>query len=514
MSPIYPLLNNLEERLLEEAFLMQIFYTVRTGDSIQVIASRRGVPISSLIASNRISPPYTIFPGQQLSMPPGVDKIRIKQGDTLYSISQFYGIPINYLISINHLQSPYQITVGQVLTIPLGVPYYVVRPGDTLYQIGLRYHVTTNGQSRADLIQLVNNLPSDNLTPGMQLRIPYAPIGEEGWIAYTTNRGGTYDIWLYLSTDGSTLPLTKGLGTETSTPNWSPDCRKIAFVGIEGILFVIAVISGTVSRIDQVEPTILLDWSPDSQFLAYVKGDDQIVIYNTASHSSHIIQQPGASDPQWFPSGQDLLYAAPDASGLTQLYKIARDGSNKSQITQNTNGPLHNVRLSPNGTFVLFTSPGASISLITTVHLATGKTFSLKGGPLSKNYYPEWSPDSNAIAYSATFYPHSGYYSFIQTDRSTGGQIRTWAISDCFGSQVSWSPNGNYIAYLSGCDNEGKTNQVWVVDAQDPVPILILQGGHITAVQWSPTVEIEPPQTAFISPEYHVSFLYPAYWNK
>jgi TolB protein len=492
---------------------MQFFYTIRSGESLHVIAGRRGIPLSSLIAANGLTPPYTIYPGQQLSMPPGVDTIRVKAGDTLYQIAQFYGIPLNLLIEANRLQPPYLISVGQVLAVPRGVPYYVVQPGDSLYLIAQRFHVTTMGQNRFDLIQRANGLPSTNITPGMRLQIPYAPTGETGWIAYTTDRGGDYDIWLYRPLDGSTHPLTQGLGAEFSTPYWSPDSQKIGLVGKNQIVYVVDVGTGAVAQIDQVEPSTLLSFSPNSQFLTYVKGD-QIVIYNLTAHSSQRIQQSGASDAQWFPSGQELLFAAPDSAGTSQLYRVMRDGTNKKQLTQNTNGPLHNVRLSPNGAFALYTSPGASISLITTVELATGKTVTLAGGPLSKNYYPEWAPDSIQIVYSATFYPNSGYYSFIETDRPTGGEIQTWAIADCFGSPVTWSPSGNQIAYLSGCNNVEKASQVWIVSTRDSVPILAIQGGHISALQWSPRVEIIPSRRVYTNQTFHVTFTYPANWSK
>jgi TolB protein len=64
--------------------IMQFFYTVRTGDTVSQIAKRWELPVESLIAANNLVSPYTIFVGQQLSVPPGVDVVRIKPGDTVY----------------------------------------------------------------------------------------------------------------------------------------------------------------------------------------------------------------------------------------------------------------------------------------------------------------------------------------------------------------------------------------------------------------------------------------------
>ncbi|MBT2686791.1 LysM peptidoglycan-binding domain-containing protein [Bacillus sp. ISL-47] len=49
---------------------MQNFYTVRSGDTLYGISSRWGIPADSLIAANHLKPPYTIYIGQQLSVPP------------------------------------------------------------------------------------------------------------------------------------------------------------------------------------------------------------------------------------------------------------------------------------------------------------------------------------------------------------------------------------------------------------------------------------------------------------
>ncbi|MEW9668319.1 hypothetical protein [Ammoniphilus sp. 3BR4] len=332
-------------------------------------------------------------------------------------------------------------------------------------------------------------------------------------IAYTSDRGGTFDIWLYRPMAALNYPLTQGLGEEFSIPYWSPDSRKIAFIGKQNIIYLVDTGSGAVARIDQTHPYTLLDWSPDSQFLCYIKNG-RIVIYNILSHSSRSMLHEGASNAQWFPSGRELLFAAPDTAGITQLYKVNADGTNKRQLTQNKEGPLHNVRLSPDGSFALYTSPGVSISIISTVDLATGKTYSLEGGPQAKNYFPEWSPESSFIAYSATALAQNKYYSLIQTDHRTGLQKSTLAVSDCFATPVSWSPDGSRIAYLSGCGNLERASQIWVVDRRNLVPVKIVEGGRISALQWSPSNFAIPRFAIYSNPVYHVTFLYPANWRK
>jgi TolB protein len=173
---------------------------------------------------------------------------------------------------------------------------------------------------------------------------------------------------------------------------------------------------------------------------------------------------------------------------MTQLFRIRLDGADRRQITQNTDEPLHDVRLSPDGTFALYTFPGVSISIISTVDLTTGTIYTLPGGTLAKNYSPAWSPDSRNIAYSATAYKEPNYYSLIQIDSRTGQNRRTVAASDCFATPVSWSPDGRYIAYLSGCLGAGSASQLWIVDNMKQAPMNVISGGRITALQWSPCI--------------------------
>jgi TolB protein len=222
-----------------------------------------------------------------------------------------------------------------------------------------------------------------------------------GAIAYTSSQGDTYDIWLYNPSNGMNVQVTNGLAENFSVPVWSRDSRKIAFVGKNNILFVAYLDNDAIASIDQFEEGlgVHLDWSPDSQKLAYTKHGD-IVLYDVASHEVQRLNQPGATDVEWFPSGEELLFQAPDSAGFSQLFLINTNGTGKRQVTQNTEGRHNNVRLSPDGTYALYTTPGASISIIHTVEISTGKIVEIKGGPLGKNYFPEWSSDSRNIAYN------------------------------------------------------------------------------------------------------------------
>ncbi|MFS0673396.1 LysM peptidoglycan-binding domain-containing protein [Ornithinibacillus sp. 179-J 7C1 HS] len=490
---------------------MQTFYTVQSGDTLSTIANRFGVSIASIVAANNLSNPDQLFIGMQLSIPPGVNRYRVQSGDTLYLIASRFNIPLTTLIQANNLQAPYTIFPGQLLEVPPGVPYYIVQPGDSLYSIGLRYNVTTAGKVNVKLIQNVNQLASTTIYPGMRLIIPYAPLGEDGIIAYIAGESNRFDVWLYDVANGNTHQLTNGLAESFSIPFWSPDSERIAFVGRDYIIYIIEVTTGNITRIDQLseQDGAFLDWSPNGRRLAYTKGNT-IYLYDISSHTIQTITQTDATDVQWFPDGYHLLFQAPDENGISQLYRIRINGTNLTQLTTNTGGRLNYVRLSPDGRYALYTSPGVSVSIIYIVDLSTSEVREVQGGPLGKNYFPDWRQDSNLIAFSATAFEELGYHSLIRTTTNQGTDEMTVAISNCFTAPLDWSPDGAKIAYISGCNVDTPGTELWLVNIQDYTVRKLLTHPNIMAVQWAPVVKGK--RATYQNTMYQIRLQYPASW--
>ncbi|MCZ2260852.1 LysM peptidoglycan-binding domain-containing protein [Sporosarcina sp. G11-34] len=494
---------------------MQVFYVVRPDDTLSNVAKRWELPLDSLLAANNLNETDKISRGQQLSMPPGVEVYKVQTGDSVYRISQLYGVPLAVIIEANELTAPYILQANQLLKIPAGVPYYVVQEGDTLDQIAKRFNVTREGRSGPVIIEKINKLSSTVVDPGMKLEIPHTSPNELGFLAYTSNRGGKYDIWVYDLQSGENEQLTTGLGDSFSQPVWSPDSSGIAFVGKDRIIYVIYLTTGLIGGVDQLTEggDFTLDWSPDSVSLAYA-ARGMIVLYNAILHEALEVRQSDASDVSWFPSGRELLFQAPDASGVSQLYRCETIGTNKWQLTNNSGGPLQHARLSPDGLYALYTTPGANVSLIETVEISTGKVFEVEGGPEAKNYFPVWSPDSLRIAYSATAFADKDYYSQIRSVDRHGQNDQVSALADCFSTPVTWSPNGGAIAYLSGCKELGVANQMWIVNVIHPVPVKLIGGVNIMSMQWSPTAVGELAKKEYTSELFDVNLQYPANWER
>jgi TolB protein len=462
---------------------MQIFYTVRSGDTLYNIARRWYIPLISLINANNLAAPYNIYIGQQLSMPPGVTNYVVRPGDSVFSISQRYGLPTNIITEANGLETPYTLFPDQILIIPQGVPFYVVRPGDTLYKIAIKYNVVLNGQPRPDLIIKANPGLTPSIIPGMAIAIPYPPPGGTGRLAVTLNDDFQSYLGLWGPNSGELTTIVMNDVDENSRVFWSPDQTRIASIGSTGIISIIDFTTMKVSKIDQITVPGFIDWAPDSRRVVYTNGR-VIRIYDVLNNIFRTINRPNILYPQWFPNGSELLYEAKDAAGLSQLYKNNVNGTNETQITNNAEGLLNNVRLSPNGKYVLYTTPGVSISEIYTIELATGNIYKIPGGPEAKNYNPTWSPNSTKIAYSSTQFINGKYYSLIRLSGIKGEGDSTIAISSCYSTPVTWSPDSRKIAYLSGCRDEYFPVEVWSIDIGKLVPINVLYGFKFYNLDW------------------------------
>ncbi|NLY91428.1 MAG: LysM peptidoglycan-binding domain-containing protein [Firmicutes bacterium] len=124
--------NNLSSNLIYpgQTLLIPTAYTVRPGDTLYLIATRNGVSLASLRTANSRWHD-TLMVGETLYLPPsqtnpgqggsggGNQIYTVRTNDSLYLIAKRYGITVQALKTANRLSSNF-IYPGQQLTIPTG----------------------------------------------------------------------------------------------------------------------------------------------------------------------------------------------------------------------------------------------------------------------------------------------------------------------------------------------------------------------------------------------------------
>lgn len=92
-------------------------YTVRNGDTLRAIADRAGAASEAIARANGLSAPFTIFPGQRLTIPGGRYHL-VRAGQTGIAIARAYGVDWSRIVTDNALEAPYILRVGQRIRIP------------------------------------------------------------------------------------------------------------------------------------------------------------------------------------------------------------------------------------------------------------------------------------------------------------------------------------------------------------------------------------------------------------
>jgi membrane-bound lytic murein transglycosylase D len=177
-----------EDRIAKSYANPYMKHTVRTGESLSVIARKYGTSVTTIAQANGIKNYHRIKAGQVLTIPygdgaplpenPGVHVVR--RGETLTSVAHRYGLRVNDIAAWNDLRSRDLIYPGQKLIVSMdntvkpppevtsGETFvHVVSRGETVSAIASRYGAS------CDAVLSANGLHSrDKIYPGQKIKIP------------------------------------------------------------------------------------------------------------------------------------------------------------------------------------------------------------------------------------------------------------------------------------------------------------------------------------------------------
>jgi len=279
---------------------------------------------------------------------------------------------------------------------------------------------------------------------GLQTGATWSPDGR--YIAYSSDRGGKFDIWVQQVSGGNPIQITKGPGHHWQ-PDWSPDGRYIAYRSEdgEGGLYIAPVLGGAGLERKISSFGYFPRWSPDaSQILFLTKG------FGSGLSSRVYVVRPDESLPRPF-----------EAELTAEMWAVSAawhpDGKKISMRTWT----MH-----PSPMPIFFTAPldGGGPPVRTEVSPEILKAAAdVAGTGISSWADPDsqfsWAPSGTAIYFERTFRGARNIWRMKvdpQTLRATA--IERLTMGTDLNSDFSLSSDGRKMAFSS----ESRKVQAWM----------------------------------------------------
>lgn len=256
-----------------------------------------------------------------------------------------------------------------------------------------------------------------------------APRAQSGVIAFQTDRGGDFDVYVQSASGGAPAsPLVTGLGNDW-TPMWSPDGAQLVFAS---------------NRSGNYEI-----------YLRAANGEERNLTNNLAEDAH----------PSWSPGGDRIIFVSNRSGSYFQIYTMRPDGADVRQVASIPGNNAMYPRFSPDGSRIAYMQASTSSAVCTWnwdvwVMNSNGSNPQRVTTQMLADLYPSWTPDGQTIVYAScrNWVDFDLYAINLTTGFET--QINSWYGSNEWGP--TFSPDADYMAFSTDIDGN---SEIYVVSS-------------------------------------------------
>jgi TolB protein len=218
-------------------------------------------------------------------------------------------------------------------------------------------------------------------------------VASDGRLAYVTYKGGAPEIWGQRRKDGPHEKFypTSGAGGMISSPMWSPDGKRLAFVQGDR------------------------------------RGNSDIMTLDLATGRARRLTDGHGinTEPTWNPNGNQIAFTS-DREGGPQVFLMQDDGSNLRRLTGEGSYNA-SPAWSPNGAMVAYVSRFEGKFDLFIYKLGEAKAYQITTG-VSTSESPTWSPDERRLVFTSNRFGSSQLFT---TDLSGRQVVRLTELAGC-----------------------------------------------------------------------------------
>jgi Tol biopolymer transport system component len=331
---------------------------------------------------------------------------------------------------------------------------------------------------------------------GVQAQPALSPDGHS--IAFVSNRGGHYDIYVGLLNGGNLVQVTDDPSLK-SRPVWSRDGSTLAYARLNasGIwdIWVVPALGGSARRIllNAMGPA----WSPDGRSLAYENtSDGRIYVSGVSGENPRSVdarpelQVLGASrmwrdsEPRFSPDGKEIAFSA-RANGPYGELEVADVASGNVRRLTSDQALVLSPAWSPDGRYIYFASSRGGTVNLWKIAAGGGEPEQITAGQ-GDDAQLDLSSDGTRIVFST--WRMNATLGQVDLAAKNGPQNVKVLTNDPARNQVgpAYSPDGKYLAYFSnlkGAEHES----IWVANADGTNPVQLVRDGCVNVFPvWGP----------------------------